>query len=109
MKLTLSDSQFLHQGILATPLNHLVDENELRKFSIVTVSEYVHNVLSGRSFVILVDLAVTGQMTYKIGNPSDMKLGAGEKMGGTGGVSRSAPNQQVTVFCFSLFMAVRIV
>ena len=59
--MTLSDGVQEQAGILATPLNHYVEDGKLKKFTIVTISDYVCNEINGRNFIIVVELQIEAQ------------------------------------------------
>lgn len=45
--------------MLASTLNPLVENGKLKKFSVITASEYVKNQMNGKSFLILIGISVS--------------------------------------------------
>ena len=59
--MTLSDGVQEQVGIIAAPLNHYFENGKLKKFTIVTISDYVCNEINGRNFIIVVELQIEAQ------------------------------------------------
>ncbi|EFP82462.1 Replication factor A protein 1 [Puccinia graminis f. sp. tritici] len=69
-RIIISDGQMFITAMLATQLNHFVQENQIKKHSILRVPSYTVNVIGSRHVVVLLGVEVV-QSDYpeRIGNP----------------------------------------
>ncbi|CAB9518541.1 Replication protein A 70 kDa DNA-binding subunit [Seminavis robusta] len=74
-RIVISDGQKFIQGLLATQINHLVDNQSLQQHSIILVQKFVTNVIGGRNLVVLLNVDCIGMMA-RIGNPVDIASAA---------------------------------
>jgi replication factor A1 len=71
-RLVLSDGSNHVQGMLATQLNGLVF-NELNKFNIIRLREFLNNQVNGKNIIIILNLEVVDPGPgHKIGEPTDV-------------------------------------
>ncbi|KAH7834500.1 hypothetical protein Vadar_016684 [Vaccinium darrowii] len=68
-RVLLSDGVHLQQGMLATQKNELVHTQALQKGSIVQLSQFVCNLIQGRTIIIVIDLNVILDKCDIIGEP----------------------------------------
>ncbi|THF95725.1 hypothetical protein TEA_025318 [Camellia sinensis var. sinensis] len=68
-RILLSDGSHLQQGMLATQKNDLVRSQSLQKGSIVQLTQFVCNVIQGRTIIIIIDLNVILDKCDPIGEP----------------------------------------
>ncbi|KAG8863147.1 Replication factor A protein 1 [Tulasnella sp. 330] len=72
-RLIISDGAYFAQSLLATTANHLVDDNQISKFTIVRISNYSITSLSDKRLIILHELCVVAQHDVKIGEPVNVE------------------------------------
>ncbi|THH11089.1 hypothetical protein EW146_g8166 [Bondarzewia mesenterica] len=58
------------QVLLATQLNHLVEENLIGKNTIAQLEKFSCNVIQGKRLVVILSLRVVQKEAAKIGNPT---------------------------------------
>ncbi|TFY76589.1 hypothetical protein EWM64_g7426 [Hericium alpestre] len=75
-RLIISDGTFFLQSMLATQLNHLVEENLIGKNSIVKIEKMSCNFIQGKRLVVILGLQVLQKDAEKIGEPKPV---VGEK------------------------------
>ncbi|CAM9482030.1 unnamed protein product [Ascophyllum nodosum] len=69
-RLVLSDGQHFSQSMLATQQNDLITSGELQELSIITLTDYIVNVVQNKRLIIVLQLEVqAGPQPAKIGNP----------------------------------------
>ncbi|KAJ3711818.1 hypothetical protein C8R42DRAFT_728503 [Lentinula raphanica] len=68
-RIVLSDGAHLLQAVLATQLNDMVVEGNLKKYTVVCVERLSCSYMQGRRLVIVVRLRILGQENEKIGEP----------------------------------------
>ncbi|KAJ7286262.1 hypothetical protein C8J57DRAFT_660775 [Mycena rebaudengoi] len=71
-RIIISDGQHFIQAMLATQLNHLVQENAIRKNSIINVTKMTCNFVQDKRLLIILDLSVVEHTDVKIGNPVNL-------------------------------------
>jgi replication factor A1 len=73
----LSDSVHFVQGMLATQLNHIVENNELQPNQLINVQDFMNNSIQGRHVIILLKINVLNNPNERYGEPDDIeKVGA---------------------------------
>ncbi|GFZ08627.1 replication factor-A protein 1-like protein [Actinidia rufa] len=72
-RILLSDGVHLQQGMLATQKNELIRTNSLQKGSIVQLTQFVCNVIQGRTIIIIIDLNVILYKCDPIGVPKQLE------------------------------------
>ena len=93
-RVILNDGEHYVQGMLATQINHLIEDNTIRENSIIKVKEFIMNVVQGKAVVILLNLEVVGHPMSKIGDPkdaSDAKVGSSSGQQGMYNTQPRAP------------------
>jgi replication factor A1 len=70
-RLVLSDGQFYIQGMLSTQCSALVSNNQLKKWCIIHLKEFVCNQISGRKICVVINCEVVTQMNAGIGQPQN--------------------------------------
>jgi len=70
-RLVLSDGQLYIQGMLATQCTELVSNNQLKKFCIIHLKEFVCNNISGKKICVVIQCDVVQQMNSGIGKPQN--------------------------------------
>jgi len=68
-RLVLSDGAFYIQGMLASQCTHLVSTNQLNKFCVIQLKEFVCNNISGKKICVVIQCDVLKQCTQGIGRP----------------------------------------
>ncbi|KAI0053916.1 replication factor-a protein [Auriscalpium vulgare] len=71
-RLILSDGTHFLQAMLATQLNHLVEENLIGKNTIATIERMSCNVVQEKRLVVILGLKVLEREGPKIGNPTTL-------------------------------------
>lgn len=82
----LSDGAYFVQGMLATQINHLIEENVIRENCIIKVKEFLINIIHDKTVVILLNVEAVDHPMGKIGNPKDsseLAKGVGNAGGNT--------------------------
>jgi len=72
-RVILSDGTHYVQGMLATQQNCLVQSQKLMDNTIIKATEFMNNLVQGKSVVILLNLEVVSSGHDKIGNPMDIE------------------------------------
>lgn len=74
-RVVFSDINNFVQSMLATQLNHLVQENKLRKGCFVRLKQFQASILKGRRIFIVLDLDILEELgeAEKIGNPEALE------------------------------------
>ena len=87
----ISDGQNFAQGMLATQLNHFVQNGQLIDNSIVEIRDFMSNVIQGKTVVILLAVnVITVNHGMKIGSPTDVSTAGGVAPGAGMGVKPPA-------------------
>eukprot|EP01084_Bolivina_argentea_P263161 445303_1 len=71
-RLVLSDGQFYIQGMLATQCTSLVNNQQLKKYTIIHLKEFVCNQISGKKICVVIQCDVVRQMENGIGKPKNV-------------------------------------
>ena len=88
----LSDGTHFVQGMLATQLNSLVQNEELTVNSLVKVTDFMNNNIQGRNVIILLKLELISHPGARIGDPTDIeKAGATAMASNNNNNNNSAP------------------
>ncbi|KAG9017925.1 Replication factor A protein 1 [Tulasnella sp. 427] len=72
-RLILSDGTHFIQAMLATQCNHLVDEEQVVRFSIIKLTKFHPSTLAGKKLIILIDLEIVQRDAEKIGEPKNIE------------------------------------
>ena len=96
-RVTLSDGLNFVQGMLHTPLNHLVTEGQIVEKAIIRIEDYMSNMVQNRFvMIVLAVVVIDSQYGRKIGNPSYIEDGPSTKVevGGdaTDGIQYTQPS-----------------
>ncbi|GFZ16330.1 replication factor-A protein 1-like protein [Actinidia rufa] len=94
-RILLSDGVHLQQGMLATQKNDLIRTHSLQKGSIVQLTQFVCNVIQGRTIIIIIDLNVILDKCDPIGIPKQLERPG--TMTGSAPVASSAGQGQSTM------------
>ncbi|CAM9133630.1 unnamed protein product [Ectocarpus fasciculatus] len=85
-RLVLSDGQHFAQSMLATQQNEMISSGDLKELCIITLSDYIVNVVQNKRLIILLKLEVSSGPTPKIGDPinfsEDSSAGVKQELGG---------------------------
>ncbi|KAJ7481204.1 hypothetical protein B0H11DRAFT_2024671 [Mycena galericulata] len=71
-RIIISDGEHFIQAMLATQLNNLVQENEIRKNTIVNITKMTCNFVQDKRLLIILSLDVVEHADGKIGNPASL-------------------------------------
>ncbi|KAI0748563.1 replication factor-a protein [Daedaleopsis nitida] len=77
-RVIVSDGEYFLQSMLATQLNHLVEEEVVAKGAIAVVEKFTCNMVQGKRLLIILALRVLEKGGEKIGNPGPVQGRAGE-------------------------------
>ena len=72
-RVILSDGEFFCQAMLATQLNHLVEDQSVDKHVVVRLSQFVANSVQGRRLIIILGLEVQPYSGDRIGHPVNVE------------------------------------
>jgi replication factor A1 len=77
-RIIVSDGECYIQGMLATQLNHMIEDNQLATDNIVRITNYMVNEVKGKTLMVLLGLEILdSSVNSKIGSPVDVeKAGA---------------------------------
>ncbi|KAJ3749743.1 hypothetical protein EV360DRAFT_56864, partial [Lentinula raphanica] len=75
-RIVLSDRAHFLQAVLATHLNHMVVEEHLKKYSIISVERLSCSYLQDKRVAIVMALRILGQKDEKIGEPISLETNA---------------------------------
>ncbi|EIN07090.1 replication factor-a protein [Punctularia strigosozonata HHB-11173 SS5] len=73
-RIIMSDGEHFVQAMLATQLNHLIEDETIGKHSIVVLDRFTANVVQERRLIIILDLTPVLKIAEKIGDPSAITL-----------------------------------
>ncbi|KAK8858497.1 hypothetical protein IAR55_002724 [Kwoniella newhampshirensis] len=95
-RLILSDGKYFIQGMIATQLNHHVENKEIDKHVLIKLVNYVTNAVQGRKLVIILNLEFVPWNGEKIGSPQNLEQQQGASNGGAApaAVASAAPKQE---------------
>ncbi|KAI0372965.1 replication factor-a protein [Pilatotrama ljubarskyi] len=79
-RVIVSDGEHFLQSMLATQLNHLVEEEQILKHSIAVIEKFTCNLVQGKKLLIILALRVVQREAEKIGSP----VGIQGRAGGSG-------------------------
>ncbi|KLO19144.1 replication factor-a protein [Schizopora paradoxa] len=99
-RLIISDGAYYTQAMLATQLNHMVDEDRLRKLDVVKVDKLTCNTVQNKRLIILLALTVLKHCDQKLGDPQNMDVPPGAESSTTSpppGSSSHTPAQSTIV------------
>ncbi|KAL7283639.1 hypothetical protein ACG7TL_003075 [Trametes sanguinea] len=73
-RVIVSDGEHFQQSMLATQLNHLVEEEQVLKHSIAVIEKFTCNLVQGKKLLIILAMRVLKKEAEKIGNPTPLQL-----------------------------------
>ncbi|KAI0672914.1 replication factor-a protein [Trametes maxima] len=76
-RVIVSDGVNFLQSMLATQLNHLVEEEQVLKHSIAVIEKFTCNLVQGKKLLIILALRVLHKEAEKIGSPAALQPRAG--------------------------------
>ncbi|KAI0636673.1 replication factor-a protein [Trametes polyzona] len=85
-RVIVSDGEHFLQSMLATQLNHLVEEEQILKHSIAVIEKFTCNLVQGKKLLIILALRVVQKEAEKIGSPVGIQARPG-----AGGPSADTP------------------
>lgn len=94
-RVILSDGELFAQGMLAKQLIHHVHSGALTENSVIRVDNYLTNVVSNKSVIILLNFELLNNPGYKIGNPVAANDATG--VGANAAALNNRPQQQPTL------------
>lgn len=68
-RLAISDGSYFQQAMIATQLNAVILENDVRVNALIRVKEIICNNVQGKRIVIILNLELAGSLPHKVGNP----------------------------------------
>jgi len=72
-RLVLSDGQYSTTTMLATQMNMLIKNDNVKLNTVIQLSEFLCNNVQGRKIVIVLNLNVVADLGHRIGNPVQFK------------------------------------
>ncbi|KDQ61103.1 hypothetical protein JAAARDRAFT_124049 [Jaapia argillacea MUCL 33604] len=81
-RLIISDGEYFMQAMLATQLNAMADEGEIKKNTVVVIERMTRNLVQGKQLVIVMGVRVVAQCDEKLGNALNIQPPKGEKSEG---------------------------
>ncbi|KAK2466831.1 hypothetical protein APHAL10511_001089 [Amanita phalloides] len=75
----ISDGEKYIQAVLATQLNHYVQEQQIQRHSVIQVSKMTQKLVQEKHLIIVISLSVLGTPRDKIGDPKQLPDGAVSK------------------------------
>ena len=92
----LSDGTHFVQGMLATQINHLVENDELKQNSLICVHDFMNNNVQHRNVIILLNIQIIGHENGRIGTPIDIEKAGAMNMANN--AAATAPAQPIGVW-----------
>ena len=71
-RLVISDGKYYIQGMLATHLNYMVENEQIKKYDIVELSHFVCNNINGRNICIVIEFNIIAHANGQIGSPTNI-------------------------------------
>lgn len=76
-RIIVSDGECYIQGMLATQLNHMIENNQLGTNNIVRINQFITNIVKGKTLIVVLGIEILDAGSDKIGSPVDVeKAGA---------------------------------
>ncbi|CDO73580.1 hypothetical protein BN946_scf185014.g50 [Trametes cinnabarina] len=72
-RVIVSDGEHFLQSMLATQLNHLVEEEQVLKHSIAVIEKFTCNLVQGKKLLIILAMRVLKKEAEKIGSPTPVQ------------------------------------
>ncbi|KAI8989731.1 replication factor-a protein [Trametes punicea] len=72
-RVIVSDGEHFLQAMLATQLNHMVEEEQLLKHSIAVIEKFTCNLVQGKKLWIILGLRVLKKEAEKVGSPTPLQ------------------------------------
>ncbi|KAH9928151.1 replication factor-a protein [Fomitopsis serialis] len=72
-RIIVSDGEHFLQAMLATQLNHLIEEERIKKHSIAVIDKFSCNLVQDKRLLIILALSIVAKDANKIGNPSALQ------------------------------------
>ncbi|GJJ12350.1 hypothetical protein Clacol_006591 [Clathrus columnatus] len=95
-RLIISDGTHFIQAMLATQLNHLVENGTIKKLCVAVLEKYTANIVQNKRLIIVMNVRVLGVTAEKLGNPQslDNTLPAATTNNNPSGTSTTPAQQQ---------------
>ncbi|CCM03614.1 uncharacterized protein FIBRA_05754 [Fibroporia radiculosa] len=81
-RVIISDGEHFLQAMLATQLNHLVEDEKITKHSIATIEKFTCNLVQDKRLLIILSLQIVAKDSSKIGNPTPIQSPSGPNAAG---------------------------
>lgn len=79
-RLAISDGEHFQQAMLATQLNALINQGEIKLFSLVRLNDYICNKLQNKRILIILNLEVIAHLPHRVGNPTGIDAAMTNRM-----------------------------
>lgn len=90
-RIIVSDGECYIQGMLATQLNHMIENNQLGTNNIVRINQFITNIVKGKTLIVVLGIEILDAGSDKIGSPVDVeKAGAINMQKANGNYNSSA-------------------
>jgi replication factor A1 len=90
-RLVVSDSLHYQQSMVATQLNSMIVNDEIKKFSIIKLNEIICNVVQNRRIIIILGLEVVSEPVEKLGDPKNVDTAVPSQSSFAGNTTQPAP------------------
>ncbi|KAH8099587.1 replication factor-a protein [Cristinia sonorae] len=77
-RIIVSDGEHFLQSMLATQLNHLVDEGQIIKNTICRLDKFTCNMVQDKRLLIVLNMTVLEQSAMKMGSPQGLQIAPGD-------------------------------
>eukprot|EP00177_Eucheuma_denticulatum_P005508 GFKZ01010015.1.p1 GENE.GFKZ01010015.1~~GFKZ01010015.1.p1 ORF type:complete len:662 (+),score=94.54 GFKZ01010015.1:285-2270(+) len=81
-RLAISDGEHFQQAMLATQLNALINQGQIKVFSLVRLNDFICNKLQNKRILIILNLDVITTLPHKIGNPVGIDAAMANRVAG---------------------------
>ncbi|KZT69815.1 replication factor-a protein [Daedalea quercina L-15889] len=72
-RIIISDGEHFLQAMLATQLNHLIEDERIKKHSIAVIDKFSCNLVQDKRLLIILALTIVAKEATKIGNPTALQ------------------------------------
>lgn len=79
-RLAISDGEHFQQAMLATQLNALINQGDIKLFSLVRLNDYICNKLQNKRILIILNLEVISHLPHRVGNPTGIDAAMASRM-----------------------------
>ena len=87
----LSDGTYFVQGMLASQINHIVENNELTVNGFIKVVDFMNNNIQGKNVVIMLKVEILSNPGDRIGQPEDIEKQGAAALANRGSTTTTAP------------------